>query len=104
MTDRLEKLRNMLADDPADQMLRYMLAMELDKTGDSDQSLDMLTSLMNDDAPHVPAFLMAGQQLARLGRVDEANSTYLRGIEEAQRQGNDHAAAEMSQFRAELGL
>ncbi len=46
---------------------------------------------------------MAAQQLVDLGRIEEAR-TYLRdGIDEARRQGNSHAAAEMSELLSSLG-
>lgn len=99
---RREKLEAMLASDPRDQMLRYMLALELEKEDDNDRSLELLDSLMKDDKPYVPSFLMAGQQQAKLGRTDEAKATYQSGIREAQIQGEDHAAGEMTQFLAEL--
>lgn len=100
---RREKIEAMLADDPQDQFLRYSLAMELDKEGDNDASLERLSELTRDAAPYVPAFFMAAQQLARLDRVGEAR-TYLReGIEEARRQGDMHAAGEMSEFLQSLG-
>ena len=92
----------MLADDPADQTLRYMLAMELDKDGGDDRSLELLNGLMQDETPYVPAFLMAGQKLARLGRIQDADTTYANGIQQAQSQGDDHAAGEMTQFKMEL--
>jgi hypothetical protein len=97
---RREKLEAMLADDPNDTFLRYGLAMELDKEGANDASLESLTK---DATPYVPAFFMAAQQLTRLERVNEARE-YLRvGIEEARRQGDMHAAGEMSEFLASLG-
>ena len=99
---RRQKLEAMLLASPNDQMLRYMLAMELDKESDPDRSLDLFGTLMNDAPPYVPAFLMAGQLLARLERVDEAKATYRTGILEAQRQGNDHAAGEMTGFLQSL--
>ena len=93
----------MLADDPTDQFLRYSLALELEKEAQHDDSLNHLRALSEDDDPYVPAFFMAAQQLARLQRIDEAR-TYLRhGIEEARKQGNSHAAGEMSEFLASLG-
>ena len=95
---RRQKLEAMLLASPNDQMLRYMLAMELDKEAEHDRSLELFGSLMNEAPPYVPAFLMAGQLLARLERLDEARSTYRTGILEAQRQGNDHAAGEMTGF------
>ncbi|MEO1497120.1 MAG: hypothetical protein AAFV43_08225 [Planctomycetota bacterium] len=100
---RREKIEAMLADDPQDQFLRYSLAMEQDKDGDNDVSLNGLSGLTRDAAPYVPAFFMAAQQLARLDRVPEAR-TYLRdGIEEARKQGDAHAAGEMSEFLQSLG-
>lgn len=95
---RREKLEQMLAADPADQTLRYMLAMELDKAGQHDRSLQYLQSLMQDAVPYVPAFLMAGQQLTRLGRNAEAATCYHTGIVQAQQQNNSHAASEMTSF------
>ncbi len=100
---RREKLEAMLVSDPSDQMLRYMLAMELDKEGQSDRSLEYMRGLMSDTSPYVPAFLMAGQQLTRLGQIDDARSCYRAGIQQARSQGNDHAAGEMAQFLSDLG-
>ena len=100
---RREKIEAMLADDPGDVFLRYSLAMELDKEGDHDASLARFAELTGDNPPHVPAFFMAGQQLARLGRLDEARAIARRGIEAARSQGDLHAAGEMSEFLSSLG-
>jgi tetratricopeptide (TPR) repeat protein len=99
---RREKIEAMLADDPGDVFLRYSLAMELDKEGDHDASLARFAELARDDPPYVPAFFMAGQQLARLGRLDEARKILRDGIEAARRQGDAHAAGEMSEFMGSL--
>ncbi len=96
--NRRQKLEAMLAASPDDQMLRYMLAMELDKESDHERSLELFRSLMSDEPPYVPAFLMAGQLLARLERSDDARTTYQSGITEAKNQKNDHAAGEMTGF------
>lgn len=103
MASRREKIEAMLTDDPQDTFLRYSLAMELDKESRHDESLAKLDELTHDDPPYVPAFFMAGQQLARLQRIAEAR-TYLReGIEAARAQNDGHAAGEMSEFLASLG-
>jgi tetratricopeptide (TPR) repeat protein len=99
---RREKIEAMLADDPGDTFLRYSLAMELDKEGDHDASLAKFRELSRDDPPYVPAFFMAAQQLARLGRNEEAREILREGISAAQHQGDAHAAAEMSEFLASL--
>ena len=95
---RRQKLESMLNESPRDQMLRYMLAMEFDKEFEHERSLELFRSLMEDVPAYVPAFLMAGQLLARLDRAEDARSTYQSGIIEAKKQKNDHAAGEMTGF------
>jgi len=92
----------MLEEDPGDQLLRYMLAMELDKDGDHSRSLELLQALMNDNEAYVPAFVMAGQQQARQENTEAARSIFQAGIEAAHQQGDEHAAGEMTQFLHEL--
>lgn len=102
MTTRREKIEAMLADEPNDTFLRYSLAMELSKEADHDASLELLASLQQDDPPYVPAFFMAGQQLAKLGRTDDARTVLRDGIEQARSQNDQHAAGEMSEFLTSL--
>ena len=100
---RREKIEAMLADDPSDTFLRYSLAMELRSEGDHTASLEKLSELTKDDPPYVPAFFMAAQQLVDLDRVDEAREFLHHGIEQARLQGDQHAAAEMSDLLLSLG-
>ncbi len=102
MASRREKLEAMLQGSPADQMLRYMLALELEKEGECERSLQLFSSLMKDSVPYVPAFLMAGQQMARLDRIEDAKACYADGIQQAQAQNNSHAAGEMAGFLAAI--
>lgn len=103
MATRREKIEAMLAEEPGDTFLRYSLALEQDKEGDNDASLAGLAELRRDDPPYVPAFFMAGQQLTRLDRVNEARDVLRAGIEAARARGDAHAAGEMSEFLASLG-
>jgi predicted Zn-dependent protease len=103
MSTRREKLEAMLAADPQDAFLRYGLSQELEKSGENERSLELLLGLTKDAKPYVAAFFMAGQQFAKLGRVNEARSVLRDGIEEARRQGNSHAAGEMAEFLTSLG-
>jgi hypothetical protein len=99
---RRDRIEAMLAEEPGDTFLRYSLAMELDKEGDHDASIAKFIELTHDNPPYVPAFFMAGQQLARLQREDEARAILRDGIEAAQNQGDAHAAGEMTEFLASL--
>ncbi|MDA7906869.1 hypothetical protein N9018_02105 [Rhodopirellula sp.] len=100
---RRQKIEAMLKDDPTDMFLRYSLAMELRTEGAHESSLAQLNELMNEQPACVPAFFMAGQQLVDLDRVDEARTALRDGIEEARKQDDSHAAAEMSDFLTSLG-
>ncbi len=100
---RRSRIEALLAFEPGDQFLRYSLAMELEKEGDHDRSLVGLAELQSDTPPYVPAFFMAAQQLVKLDRISEAREALRGGIEQARRQGNAHAAGEMSELLASLG-
>ena len=99
---RRKKIEAMLADDPADTFLRYSLALELEKEGEHESSLERFRELMGDDPPYVPAFFMSAQHLVRQDRQDEARAALRDGIEQAREQGDSHAAGEMSEFLASL--
>ena len=95
---RKEQIQEMLAEDPKDTFLRYALAMEFKSEGSSEEGLKIFSELMQDDPPYVPAFFMAGQELAGLARIDEAQRTLEEGIAHAKTQGELHAAGEMTEF------
>ena len=92
----------MLAEEPSDQFLRYSLGLEFDKEGDHDRSLELLRVLMNDEPPHVPAFMMAAQQLIKLQRVDEARNVFQRRIAAAREQDDIHAESKITDFLKQL--
>jgi len=100
---RREQIESLLAAEPEDTFLRYALAMEWVAKGQIERALEGLARLQSESPPYVPAFFMAGQQLTKLGRIEEARTALRVGIEEARRQGDGHAAGEMSQFLASLG-
>lgn len=103
MTSRRQKIETMLADDPQDQFLRYSLAMELQKEGEVERSLELFRGLTREQPPHVAAFFRAGQLLTSEGRIDEARAALRDGIDAARLQGDSHAAGEMSEFLTSLG-
>ena len=103
-TTRIDKIQAMLQDDPRDAFLRYTLAMEYRKLDENNKSLELLAELANNEEPrYVAAFFMAAQQLVELDRIEEARTLLRDGIDEARRQDNHHAAAEMSELLSEIG-
>ena len=100
---RRQKIESMLKEEPDDVFLRYSLALEMEAAGEWESGLEILESLARGTPPYVPAFQMAGQQLIQRERFDDARRSLREGIEEARRQGNTHAAGEMSELLMQLG-
>ena len=99
-TPRMDQIEAMLADDPTDAFLRYGLAMEHSGQGDDATAVQHLRDLIALDPakPYIPAFLMCGQALARLGKEEEAAAVLRQGIAAATRAGTPealHARGEM---------
>ena len=103
MPSRREKIEALLAQEPADTFLRYGLAIEFDNEGRIDEAIRLFEELQKDQPPHVAAYFRGAQLLVRLERINEARTWLRDGIEEARKQGNSHAAGEMSELLASLG-
>jgi predicted Zn-dependent protease len=100
----MDQIESLLADDPHDAFLRYGLAMEHMSQGDDETAVAVLRELiaLKPDEPYVPAFLMAGQALIRLGREADAAAVLRQGIDAARQVGDTHALGEMQGFLATI--
>jgi len=99
---RLQQIQEMLADDPKDAMLRYMLAMEYVSEGDDAQAIGCFQELLAAAPDYVPAYMQAGRAFVRRGRDDEARAIFERGIAVAHQKQDFHARDEMSGMLTEL--
>ncbi len=95
---RLEKLKQMLQETPQDSFLRYALALELVKAGESTSGLEALDSLIADDPDYVAAYFQKAQVLAEDEQTFLAREACQAGIVAAKRVGDAHAAGEMTAF------
>lgn len=101
--NRLETLKNMVAQNPNDSFLRYGLAMEHRNAGDLETAIAEFRTLIAANPDYVAAYFHGGQTLERLSRVDEARELYRRGIEASQRTGDAHARGELEGALGMLG-
>ncbi len=95
-------LEEMLAIDPADPFLRFGLAMELAKEGNTDEAVKVLGRLIADQPGYIPAYFQAARIEIERGAPSEAADQLRRGIAAARAQSNTHAAEEMSALLAQL--
>ena len=92
---RLDILKSMVEQNPADSFARYGLAMEYRNSGDLESAMGEFRSLMAANPDYAPAYFHGGQTLERMGRLDEARKIYQQGIEVTTRSGDQHARSEM---------
>ena len=89
--------------DPGNAFARYGLAMEHIAQGNPETALVEFDALIAHSPDYVPAYQMSAQTMHALGRDDAALVRLDAGIAAALRTGNQHALAEMSAMRDELG-
>src|SRR5262249_7809082 len=92
---RKQQIEDMLADQPDDPELLYMLAMEHVSCGEDAEAMRWFDKLMAVAPEDAPAHHQAGRAARRLGRISQAGDVLKRGIAVALRKGDDHAAGEM---------
>lgn len=85
-----------LADDPRDSFLRYGLAMQCLREGDTEEGRERLKALIADHPDEsVASYQQLGQSFAETDELENARYWLELGIEKARRAGDGHAASEM---------
>jgi tetratricopeptide (TPR) repeat protein len=102
VTSRMQQILDMLADEPNDSELRYMLAMEHASGGDDDGAVRCFQELLSANPDFPPAYHQGARALQRLGRIEEARELLQRGIPSAMKKGDAHAAGEMQELLENL--
>ena len=92
---RIEILKSMVEQNPADSFARYGLAMEYRNTGDLEAAVAEFRTLLAAHPDYSAAYFHGGQTLERLGRPAEARQLYMRGIEATARKGDFHTRDEI---------
>lgn len=95
-------LKDMIVQDPNNQLARYGLGMEYSSRGDVDSAVTEFKNLVQINPDYANAYFMAAQALAKAGRTGEAKQLLMQGITAAARTGNSHAQGEMQGMLDEL--
>jgi len=99
---RMQKIEDMLAEQPDDPELHYMLAMEHSSQGDDAGAVRCFEKLFVVAPDYTPAYHMAGRALQRLDRIGEARTVLQKGIPIALARNETHAAGEMQELLESL--
>ena len=100
---RRQMLEEFVSQKPDDAFSRYGLALECMNGGDSAAADQHFSALLKRNPSYVPAYLIYGQLLARESRKEEARQVLSRGIDAANKVGNQHARSEMEALLNDLG-
>lgn len=93
--NRLEILKNLVAQNPADSFARYGLAMAYASAGEHEQAAQEYRKLIEFNPKYVAAYYHGGQTLEKIGRADEAREVYRRGIDVCNQIGDQHTRSEL---------
>ena len=93
--NRLEVLKNMVAQNPSDAFSRYGLAMEYVNSGNLEQAREEFAALLESNPDYAAGYYHGGRTLEKLGRIEEARGMYERGIAVTSRTGDAHTRSEL---------
>jgi predicted Zn-dependent protease len=79
--ERILKLKTFIQKDPEDLFSRHALAMELLKLGEQQEAIQVMEELLKIDYKHTGTYLHLGRTYEKTGDVNQALSTYKRGLE-----------------------
>ncbi len=101
-TERLQQLREMLAEEPGDHFLRYAIALELKRAGDMELAIKDLEALLHDEPKHIASYYQLALMLADLGRTDDAIHTCEAGMLQCMVTGDRKARSELQELMHSL--
>ena len=93
--NRIDMLRQYMAEDPSDPFSIYALSLEYIREGDDDEAQQLLLQLLGEHPSYVAGYYQYGKLLERKGHPAEAVEIYEKGKAEARKAGDTHAASEL---------
>lgn len=100
---RRKQIEELLEAEPNDAELNYFLAMEYLSESKEDEAIQQLSRLVEIQPEYSASYLQLGQLLMQQGEEEQAKDILTRGVAVARKNGEEHAANEMSGFLAMLG-
>lgn len=93
--DRIEKLKEFLAANPADNFVQHALALEYVKLGDDAAARSLFESLLARDPGYIGSYYHLAKLLERQEQQEEAIRCYEQGMAKAKEADDRHAYNEL---------
>jgi Tfp pilus assembly protein PilF len=100
--DRIQKIKEFLQQSPNDSFLQHALALEYIKLGEDTAAKQLFEDILARDPAYVGSYYHLAKLLERNENVDDAIRVYEKGMEEAQKAGENHAYGELRSAYEEL--
>lgn len=94
-TNRLEVLQSLVNQNPTDSFARYGLAMEYAKAGQLEEAVTHFRAVIQNNPNYTYAYFHGGQNLEKLGCLEDAQSMYEQGISVSGKIGDGKALTEL---------
>jgi Tfp pilus assembly protein PilF len=95
MNDRINEIKNLLADDPDDSFLLYALGLEYVKAGDTELALERFEILLQEHPDYLPVYYQAAHLYVENNDKENAEIVFKKGIALANRLGNTKTYQEL---------
>lgn len=99
---RVDKIKDMLRENPSDSFLQHALALEYIKLGNEAEAKHIFQNLLKQEPGYVGSYYHLAKLLERTGETDAAVAVYKKGMEEAQKAGDQHSYNELKSAYEEL--
>ena len=93
--NRIEILKQYIADDPTDAFSKYALALEFVKIENEIEAGLLFEELISKHNDYLPTYYHYGKFLERAGNMEQAALIYSTGISLAQKTGDHHTRSEL---------
>lgn len=100
--DRIEKIKEMLSENPKDSFLCHALALEYIKIGNDNDAQKLFETVLENEPDYIGSYYHLAKLLERIGEMDAAIKVYKKGMEEAKKAGDDHSLSELRSAFEEL--
>ena len=93
--ERIDKIKEMLVENPEDSFLCHALALEYIKLGNDEDAKQLFQSLLNREPGYIGSYYHLAKLLERMELRDDAIKWYEKGIRKAKEVGDQHAYSEL---------
>ena len=93
--ERIQRLKELLAQSPADNFLQHALALEYIKIGEDAEARKLFEAILSRDENYTGSYYHLAKLLERMNEKDEAINCYEKGMAKAKEAGDQHAYNEL---------